>query len=71
MLNKSEPQTLKSQKEELGSTMDSSDHGTMLQREMMKILTIIILEIKRKKELLKSLFISCLLQKKINMEKYG
>jgi len=37
MLNKSEPQTLESQKEELGSSMDSSDHGTMVQREMMKI----------------------------------
>ena len=30
-------ETLESQKEELGSSMDSSDHGTMLQREMMKI----------------------------------
>ena len=37
MLNKSEPQTLESQKEELGSSMDTSDHGTMDQREMMKI----------------------------------
>ena len=37
MLNKSEPQILESQKEELGSSMDSSDHGTMVQREMMKI----------------------------------
>ena len=30
-------ETLESQKEELGSSMDSSDYGTMLQREMMKI----------------------------------
>jgi len=30
-------ETLESQKEELGSSMDSSDHGTMVQREMMKI----------------------------------
>lgn len=30
-------ETLESQKEELGSTMDSSDQGTMVQREMMKI----------------------------------
>ena len=30
-------ETLESQKEELSSSMDSSDHGTMLQREMMKI----------------------------------
>ena len=30
-------ETLESQKEELGSTMDSSDRGTMAQREMMKI----------------------------------
>ena len=37
MLNKSESQTLESQKEELGSSMDSSDHSTMVQREMMKI----------------------------------
>ena len=37
MLNKSESQTLESQKEELCSSMDSSDHGTMGQREMMKI----------------------------------
>ena len=37
MLNKSESQTLKSQKEELGFSMDSSDNGTMVQREMMKI----------------------------------
>ena len=37
MLNKSKPQTLESQKEELGSSMDSSDHSTMVQREMMKI----------------------------------
>jgi len=37
MLNKSKPQTLESQKEELGSSMDSSDHGTIVQREMMKI----------------------------------
>ena len=29
--------TLESQKEELSSSMDSSDHGTMVQREMMKI----------------------------------
>ena len=37
MLNKSKPQTLESQKKELGSSMDSSDHITMVQREMMKI----------------------------------
>ena len=37
MLNKSKPQTVESQKEELGSSMDSSDHGTIVQREMMKI----------------------------------
>ena len=30
-------ETLESQKEELGSSMHSSDHGTMVQREMMKI----------------------------------
>ena len=30
-------ETLESQKEELGSSMDSSDYGTMVQREMMKI----------------------------------
>ena len=30
-------ETLESQKEELASSMDSSDHGTMVQREMMKI----------------------------------
>jgi len=30
-------ETLESQKEELSSSMDSSDHGTMVQREMMKI----------------------------------
>ena len=30
-------ETLESQKEALGSSMDSSDYGTMLQREMMKI----------------------------------
>ena len=30
-------ETLASQKEELGSSMDSSDYGTMVQREMMKI----------------------------------
>ena len=30
-------ETLVSQKEELSSSMDSSDHGTMVQREMMKI----------------------------------
>ena len=30
-------ETLESQKEELDSSMDSSDHGTMVQREMMKI----------------------------------
>ena len=30
-------ETLESQKEELSSFMDSSDHGTMVQREMMKI----------------------------------
>ena len=29
--------TLESQKEELSSSMDSSDHGTMVQRAMMKI----------------------------------
>ena len=29
--------TLESQKEELSSSMDSSDYGTMVQREMMKI----------------------------------
>ena len=29
--------TLESQKEGLSSSMDSSDHGTMVQREMMKI----------------------------------
>ena len=32
-----EVETLESQKEELDSSMDSSDHGTMVQREMMKI----------------------------------
>ena len=37
MLNKSKPQTLESQKEELSASMDSSDYGTMVQREMMKI----------------------------------
>ena len=37
MLKKSKPQTLESQKEELGFSMDSSDHSTMVQREMMKI----------------------------------
>ena len=37
MLNKSESQTLESQKEELCFSMDSSDHSTMVQREMMKI----------------------------------
>ena len=30
-------ETLESQKEELSSSMDSSDYGTMVQREMMKI----------------------------------
>ena len=30
-------ETLESQKEELSVSMDSSDHGTMVQREMMKI----------------------------------
>ena len=30
-------ETLESQKEELSSSMDSSDRGTMVQREMMKI----------------------------------
>ena len=30
-------ETLESQKEELDSSMDSSDYGTMVQREMMKI----------------------------------
>ena len=30
-------ETLESQKEELDSSMDSSDRGTMVQREMMKI----------------------------------
>ena len=30
-------ETLESQEEELASSMDSSDHGTMVQREMMKI----------------------------------
>ena len=30
-------ETLESQKEELGSSMDSSDRGTMVQRAMMKI----------------------------------
>ena len=30
-------ETLESQKEELASSMDSSDYGTMVQREMMKI----------------------------------
>ena len=30
-------ETLESQKEELGSSMDSSDYGTMHHREMMKI----------------------------------
>ena len=30
-------ETLESQKKELDSSMDSSDHGTMVQREMMKI----------------------------------
>ena len=30
-------ETLESQKEELASSMDESDHGTMVQREMMKI----------------------------------
>ena len=30
-------ETLESQKEELGSSMNSSDYGTMVQREMMKI----------------------------------
>ena len=37
MLNKSKLQTVESQKEELASSMDSSDYGTMVQREMMKI----------------------------------
>ena len=37
MLNKNKPQTLESQKEELGSSMDSSDHSTMVRKEMMKI----------------------------------
>ena len=30
-------ETLESQKEELSSSMDSSDYGTIVQREMMKI----------------------------------
>ena len=30
-------ETLESQKEELSSSMDSSDYGTLVQREMMKI----------------------------------
>ena len=30
-------ETLESQKEELASSMDESDYGTMVQREMMKI----------------------------------
>ena len=30
-------ETLESQKEELSSSMDESDYGTMVQREMMKI----------------------------------
>ena len=30
-------ETLESQKEELDSSMDESDYGTMVQREMMKI----------------------------------
>ena len=30
-------ETLESQKEELSSSMDSSDYGTMVQREMIKI----------------------------------
>ena len=30
-------ETLESQKEELPSSMDESDYGTMVQREMMKI----------------------------------
>ena len=29
-------ETLESQKEQLSSSMDSSDYGTMVQREMMK-----------------------------------
>ncbi len=53
-------ETLESQKEELSSSMDSSDYGTMVQREMMKIRkegmmlqTHIKLFMKQKKELVR------------------
>ena len=37
MPDKFEPQTLEEQKAELEASMIASDHGTMVQREMMKI----------------------------------
>ena len=37
MPDKFGPQTLEEQKEELEASMEESDHGTMVQREMMKI----------------------------------